>query len=129
MFDNYVLTDNSLKNVRKNDEIVGYELRTRITYYRGIPLSMIHDIQIEVDGEEVPRGDIRFTLDREQYFTLDEMTTVTSYKWEYGQEGIIFVARPGGLPEGEHKVKLTQVTRVAYIPVPFSGTRTKLLTV
>lgn len=129
MFDNYVLTDNSLKNVKKDGKTVGYEMRTRITYYRGIPLSMVHDIQVEVNDNPVPREQIRFSLDGEQYFTLDEMTTVTSYKWEYGQEGIIFVEQEGGLSEGEHKVKLTQVTRVAYIPVPFSGTQTKTMAV
>ncbi|MET3937668.1 hypothetical protein ABIC22_000480 [Paenibacillus sp. PvP094] len=129
MFDNYVLTDNSLKNVKKDGKTVGYEIRTRITYYRGIPLSMVHDIQVEVNDNPVPREQIRFSLDGEQYFTLDEMATVTSYKWEYGQEGIIFVEQEGGLSEGEHKVKLTQVTRVAYIPVPFSGTQTKTMAV
>lgn len=129
MFDNYVLTDNSLKNVKKDGKITGYEMRTRITYYRGIPLSMVHDIQVEVDGQAVPRENIRFSPDGEIYFTLEEMKTVTSYKWEYGQEGIVYVEQEGGLPEGEHAVKLTQVSRVAYIPVPFSGTRTKTMAV
>ncbi|WP_138493358.1 C-glycoside deglycosidase beta subunit domain-containing protein [Paenibacillus pinistramenti] len=129
MFDNYVLSDNSLKNVKKDGKTVGYEMRTRITYYRGIPLSMVHDILVEVDDQPVPRENIRFSLDGELYFTLDEMATVTFYKWEYGQEGIIFVEQEGGLSEGEHKVKLTQVTRVAYIPVPFSGTQTKTMAV
>ncbi|SET22518.1 DUF6379 domain-containing protein [Paenibacillus sp. NFR01] len=129
MFDNYVLSDNSLRNVKKDGVTTGFEMRTRITYYRGIPLSMVHDIQVEVNGVPVPREHIRFSLDGEQYFTLDEMTTVTFYKWEYGQEGLVYVEQEGGLPEGEHKVKLTQVTRVAYIPVPFSGTQTKTMTV
>lgn len=129
MFDNYVLSNNSLKNVKKDGQTTGYEMRTRITYYRGIPLSMVHDIQIEVDDKQVPREKIRFSLDGELYFTLDEMTTVTAYKWEYGQEAIIFVEQEGGLQEGQHKIKLTQVTRVAYIPVPFSGTQTKTMAV
>lgn len=129
MFDNYVLTDNSLENVKKDGEITGYKMRTRITYYRGIPLSMVHDIQVEVDGQEVPRESIRFSPDGEIYFTLEEMKTVTSYKWEYGQEGVVYVEQPGGLAPGEHKIKLTQVSRVAYIPVPFSGTQTKTLIV
>jgi hypothetical protein len=129
MFDNYILTDNSLRNVKRDGSTVGYEVRTHITYYRGIPLSMVHDIQVEVDDQPVPREQIRFSPDGEIYFTLDEMRTVTSYKWEYGKEGIVFVEQPGGLPEGQHKVKLTQATRVAYIPVPFAGTRTKSMAV
>lgn len=125
MFDNYVLSDKSLKNVEKDGEIIGYEMKTRITYYRGIPLSMVQDIQLKVDGVEVPREQLRFSLDGETYFTLDEMMTVTSYKWEYGEEGIVFVEQKGGLPKGSHEITLTQGTRVSYIPVPFFGTQTK----
>jgi len=43
------------------------------------------------------------------------------------QEGIIFVEQDGGLPEGKHEITLTQGVRVAYIPVPFFGTNTKVL--
>jgi Domain of unknown function (DUF6379) len=127
MFDNYVLSDGGFKNVEKDEKIIGYELRTRITYYRGIPLSMIEDIQLKVDGVEVAREKIRFSPDGETFFTLDEMWTVTSYKWEYGQEGVIFVVQDGGLPEGKHEITLTQGVRVSYIPVPFFGTNTKVL--
>jgi hypothetical protein len=127
MFDNYVLSDGGFKNVEKDEKIIGYELRTRITYYRGIPLSMIEDIQLKVDGVEVPREKIRFSPDGETFFTLNEMWTVTSYKWEYGQEGVIFVVHDGGLPEGKHEITLTQGVRVSYIPVPFFGTNTKVL--
>lgn len=127
MFDNYVLSDNGFKNVEKNGRFAGYELRTRIAYYRGIPLSMIHDIQLKVDGQDVPKEKIRFSPDGEMFFTLDEMETITTYKWEYGQEGIIFVEKDGGLSEGKHEITLSQAVRVSYIPFPFYGTDTKIL--
>lgn len=129
MFDNYVLRRKVLRNVKEDNKIVGYEMLTNITYYRSIPLSMIHDMQLVVDQVEVPREDIRFSPDGENFFTLDEMETVTSYKWEYGVEGIVRVIKDGGLTSGEHEVTLTQVSRVSYIPVPFSGTQTKIMEV
>lgn len=129
MFDNYVFTENSLKNVAKDGKVTGFGLETLITYYRGIPCSMIHDIQVSVDGTEVPREDIRFSPDGEDYFTLDELETVTTYKWEYGTPGYVYVEKEGGLAPGEHEVSLTTTIRVAYIPVPFSGTRTRKVTV
>lgn len=98
-------------------------MRTRITYYRGIPLSMIHDLEVELDGKMVPREDILFSADGEQYFTLAEMETVTTYKWEYGEEATVFVKKAGGLPAGEHTIKLIQTIRTEYIPVPFTGKR------
>ena len=126
MFDNYVFVEGSCKNVaNKEEKINGFELKTLITYYRGIPLSMVHDVKIAVDGVEIPRESIKFSPNNQDYFTLDEMETVSSYKWEYGEEATIFVEKEDGLSKGEHDVSLTTVIRVAYIPVPFDGKRTR----
>lgn len=126
MFDNYVFREGSCKNVSDKDgKVIGFEMKTLITYYRGIPLSMVHDVQVKVDGVEVPRENIRFSANGKDYFTLSEMETVTTYRWEYGEEATVFVEKEGGLSKGEHEVSLTTVSRVSYIPVPFSGTRTR----
>ena len=129
MFDRYIFSENSCRNVEKDGKIIGFSMKTRITYYRGIPLSMVHDIKVTVDGEETPRDSIRFSVDDEDWFTLDELTTVTTYKWEYGQEAVITVLRDGGLPRGEHEVTLETMVRTAYIPVPFGGSRTRTVTI
>lgn len=123
MFDNYVLSPNSIKNVERDGKVTGFQLKTLITYYRGIPLSMIHDIKIKVDGNDIERSKIRFSADGIDYFTLDEMETVTTYKWEYGQEATIFVEMEGGLAKGKHEVTLAEAIRISYIPVPFEGIR------
>ena len=52
MFDNYVYNENSLKNFQEDGLIKGFEMQTQITYYRGIPLSMVHDVIVEVDGKK-----------------------------------------------------------------------------
>lgn len=77
---------------------------TNITYYRGIPLSMINEIRVKTDGQEVPRENIRFSPDGQEYFTLDEMTTVTMIKWEYDTKATVLVMQDGGLAPGEHDV-------------------------
>ena len=41
MFDNNVFIENSCVNTEEAGQVTGYELQTHITYYRGIPLSMI----------------------------------------------------------------------------------------
>lgn len=126
MFDNYVFSEGSCKNVSDKDgKVIGFEMKTLITYYRGIPLSMVHDVKVAVDGADVPREKIKFSPNGEDYFTLSEMETVTTYRWEYGEEATVFVEMEGGLSKGEHEVSLTTVSRVSYILVPFSGTRTR----
>lgn len=125
MFDNYIFTENTFRNVEADGEICGFELKTLIPYYRGIPYSMIHDIRVQVDAKPIDREKIRFSADGQDWFTLGELETVTTYKWEYGQQGIIRVAEPGGLAPGKHRVGLTMVVRTAYIPVPIEGSRTR----
>ena len=63
MFDNNVFIEGSCKNVSENGSISGFELKTHITYYRGIPLSMVNDIGVEVDGTTIPREQIRCSVD------------------------------------------------------------------
>lgn len=123
MFDNNVFIEDTCVNVEEDGKITGYELQTNITYYRGIPMSMIEYIKVTVDGEEAPAEDIRISIDRVDWFTLKEAETVTTYKWEYGEPLYIRVLKDGGLSKGTHKVKLTVATRTAYIPVPLEGNK------
>lgn len=124
MFDNNVFKKDSLKNTVVEGETVGFELETFITYYRAIPLSMVDDIQVKVDGEQVARETITCSPNGQDWFTLDEMETVTTYKWEYDVPLKIRMAKEGGLSSGEHEVELTVITRTAYIPIPIKGVNT-----
>ena len=130
MFDGYIFIEGSLSNVELDGGVIGYEMRTRIPYYRGIPLSMVHDVEVEVDGAAVPREDIRFTADGgAHWWTLAEMETVTTFRWEYEDEATVRVLAPGGLTPGSHEVLLRVSARVAYIPVPFSGEMRRTVTI
>lgn len=123
MFDNNVFIDGTCRNTVEDGKVVGYQLATNITYYRGIPLSMVEFIKVAVDGVEAPVEDIRISVDEEDWFTLKEAETVTTYKWEYGEPLYIRVLKEGGLSAGSHKVTLTVATRTAYIPVPLVGVK------
>jgi hypothetical protein len=128
MFEPYVICDDGFENVIRDGEIIGYQLKTRIAYYRGVPLSMVDEIELKVDDVPVASEKIRFSVGEES-FTLKEMETVTATKWEFGQKATLFVAKPGGLSRGEHNVFLRQTTRVAYYPFPLEGRRTRTMTI
>lgn len=123
MFDNNVLISGTCKNFVEDGRTAGFEVQTNITYYRGIPLSMVEYIRVSDNGVEVPVEDIRISIDHIDWFSLKEAETVTSYKWEYGEPLYIRVLRDGGLSQGKHKIKLTVATRTAYIPAPLEGIR------
>lgn len=129
MFDNNVLIENSCKNVEEDGRTIGYEMQTLITYYRGIPLSMIEYVRVTADGVPEREENIRISLDQKDWFTLNEAETVTSYKWEYGSPLYIRVLKDGGLDRGAHQIRLTVATRTAYIPVPLEGSREETVTI
>ncbi len=129
MFDNNVFLTGTCKNVSEKGKVTGFEVQTNITYYRGIPLSMMEYVHLAVDGEPMPDEDIRVSLDQQDWFTQKEAETVTSYKWEYGDPLYVRVLKEGGLPKGEHKVKMTVAIRTAYIPVPLEGTKERTVTI
>jgi len=125
MFDTNVFIDGTCRNFYVEGEVKGFELQTNITYYRGIPLSMLEYVHVSLDGNMIPDESIIVSLDGEDWFTLKEAETVTTYKWEYGEPLYIRVLCDGGMSKGEHDVKLTVATRTAYIPVPLEGNCTR----
>ena len=129
MFDNNVFIDGTCRNVTENGAVTGFEMQTNITYYRGIPLSMIEYIRVAVDGRDIPVEDIRISVDQIDWFSLKEAETVTTYKWEYGEPLYVRVMQDGGLSAGTHKVKLTVATRTAYIPIPLEGIKEREVTI
>jgi hypothetical protein len=104
------------KNVEAEGKVIGFQFDTRIQYYRGVTLSIIRNIEVCVDGEEFKREDIRFTLEGDT-FTLDEMETVISYRWKFGQFATITVLKDGGLAKGKHHITSTQTIAPSYMPV------------
>lgn len=125
MFDRYVFVENSCKNIEKDNKTAGFELKTYINYYRGIPCSMIQDIQVKADGEEIPKDKILFSPDGIDFFTMEELPTVSGIRWEYDTPGIVRVMRDGGLSKGTHEVFLSVTLRIAYMPGPIIGERTR----
>lgn len=125
MFDNYVFTKDSCRNYEENGKVAGFEMKTLITYYRGIPLSMVYDIGVDVDSIPVPRERIRISLDEQEWFTLGEAETVTDYKWEYSEPLFVRVVNEGGLRPGEHDIRMKVVVWPAYYPAPAGGERTR----
>lgn len=129
MFDNNVFITGTCKNYSAEGRTVGFELQTNITYYRGIPMSMIEYIRVYDDDVELPNEDIRISVDQIDWFTMKEADTVTSYKWEYGEPLYIRVLKEEGLTPGKHKIRLVVATRTAYIPMPIQGIREEEVTI
>ncbi len=128
MFDNKVIIENSLRNLTADDGFEGFEVKARLPYYRGLGLSMVEDIAVSVDGEEVASDDVRFSA-RGKTWTLKEMETEYGDRWNFGEKAAVQVVRKGGLASGEHAISVAIRMRVSYLPFVPTTKDTKTLSV
>jgi|ERR1700756_784927 hypothetical protein len=112
----YMICDDGFRNVVENGRVIGFQLNMRLANYRGYILSQIEDIRISVDGESIPRDDIRFTIGGRTY-TLKQMEEVVDNRWELRQIATVTCLKPGGLKAGEHEVAAEEHIRASYIPM------------
>lgn len=117
MFEKYMILENDVENIVENGNVTGFQFGARLPYYRGIALSLVEDIGVSVDGEEVPKEKIKFSAHGNTY-SLKEMETATEDRWNMGEVAHIIVQKEGGLPKGSHKIYLMLNMRIAYLPFP-----------
>ncbi|MBO0451560.1 C-glycoside deglycosidase beta subunit domain-containing protein [Candidatus Enterococcus murrayae] len=126
MFEKYLVNPEGFHNVRENNQVIGYEVQLRIPYYRGLPMSCVEVIDLTVDGEKVDNEEMLITVKGET-FTFAELPTVINHRWEMVETITVFVKKPGGLAEGEHKVRAFVSLRISYLPFNNVGDDEKVL--
>jgi hypothetical protein len=126
MFDNKIIVPDSLEQLDESEGIEGFAVQARLPYYRGLGLSMVEDISVTVDGEKIPRDNVRFSV-RGRIWSLDEMETEYGDRWNFGEKARILVKKPGGLEKGEHEIQVGVRMRVSYLPFVPTTTDRKTL--
>jgi hypothetical protein len=117
MFDPYIIVDDSLRNVRDGDDVIGFAFEARCGYYRRLILSMVEDLAVTVDGVPQPRGAVRLTVAGRTY-SLDELSSEFTAAWEFGDPATVTVLSAGGLTVGSHEIGLAERLRISYLPGP-----------
>ena len=112
-----IYNPDGFKNITDAGKVTGFEFQFKAQYYRGITLSIVRDIKINIDGEDIPRENIRMKVNGET-FTLEEMRTVvdSDYRWEFGDYATVLVEKEGGLAVGSHHIKAVQIIAPSYMP-------------
>lgn len=132
MFDKYLICTDGLRNViSETGHVEGFEMKIRIPYYRGVPLSVIEEIKIAVGGgvdggaQIFGNDQIRFSV-ASGSFMMSEMSTVATKRWNFDEDATIKVYRPGGLVYFDQQIELWITIRAPY--GKFSGHDRKVLT-
>jgi sugar phosphate isomerase/epimerase len=111
------LSSKGFKNrLDKDGKVTGVEVYAKCFYYRGIPLCLVENVLVKIDGVVYDSSKISFEIDGE-IFTFVQMATVTQFYWNYGHFAKIIVDLPGGLDEDRtHEVTLKYNLRTYYLP-------------
>lgn len=126
MFDKYLICVDGFRNViTETGNVEGFEVKIRIPYYRGVPLSCVDEIVVKIHGQTFTNDDIRFTV-KSGSFLMSEMSTVSTRRWNLDEDATLRIRKPGGLTYYDTEVDLTIVIRAPY--GKFSGHDKKILT-
>lgn len=123
-----ILCEQGFKNVVNDGKAVGFQVRVLISYYRGIPFSLIGDYDVEVDGVHYGPDLISFSADGITFYELKELGGHIDDVWEFGVKAYLHIKKEGGLTRGMHTVKVTQRVDVPYLPFTTTNAQTKWLT-
>lgn len=116
------LRDGTLKNYYEAGKKTGYQFDVRLAYYRGHYLSVIDQLEVEMDGEKVPAEEIMFCVNGKK-FTISQLREAYYEFWGIKDPATIMVRKHDGLKEGTHHVKLTLMFRNPYLPQPGADDR------
>jgi Domain of unknown function (DUF6379) len=114
MFDNYLIREDSLRNVVKNGETVGFQLAVKIANYRGVFLSLHTGYHLVIDGIAYPRSVQSFEVNGQPPRSFDQIKSAVWEHWNFPDEAVLHVKAPGGLSAGSHEIKFQQCVIAAY---------------
>lgn len=120
MLEREVVQHRGFRNIEKNGEIIGFQVRVRQTSYRGAWLSQLRPHSVIVDGVEYGNDVSTWNISGIEY-TVDEMKNLSRIMWQLNDTATITVHKPGGLPQGEHEVQVIYGHIASYMPPRFDN--------
>ena len=110
-----VIQSVGFRNIEENGEIVGFQLKIRLPYYRGVYLSQIKPGHLIVDGESFGEDEIVWRVNGEDY-TYADMRQEMNVHWHPMEPATLLVKKPGGLAQGFHDLTYGCCYTHSYMP-------------
>ena len=93
----------------------GFEVQVLLNWYRSLPLSCVQTLELTVNGQAVPRAQIRFVINGRDR-SLDELQDLTDEDWFVQDRATLRVQRSPAVKAGEPlDVTLKLGSRIPYI--------------
>jgi hypothetical protein len=131
-YNEILICDKPIRNEVVNGAVTGYTFEIKYPSYRGCWLSCIEALDFFVDGEQLEPTSVYFRLNGKE-FTLEELPDLNREYWYVNRPAVIRIIRLGGIPAGEHQVRVYMKHRVPYTGyfgqyLTLDSDRTKTLT-
>jgi len=114
MYDSFLVRKDSLMNVVKDGETVGFKFAVQLANYRGIYLSLVNGFYVNMDGVEYDQDDITLEVNGKAPRTMAELSKACWEHWDLQDEAFVNVRKPGGLEKGVHHLGYLPSTMDAY---------------
>lgn len=110
-----VIQSIGFRNTIEDGKTIGFQLKVRLPYYRGIFLSQLRPGTLFVDGEKFEKEDIIWHVKGED-FTCEEMKIDFQTHWAVTETAILKIKKEGGLSQGYHDLKYGFCFTSSYMP-------------
>ena len=110
-----VIQSVGFRNIYEDGKAVGFQLKIRLPYYRGVFLSQIKPGSLTVDGETFSKEQIIWRVNGESY-TAEEMRRDWHTHWHPLEPAVLVVKKEGGLAQGYHDIQYGYCVTHSYMP-------------
>lgn len=112
-----VIQSVGFRNIVEDGKIIGFQLKIRLPYYRGVFLSQIKPGNLIVDGEVFTKEQVLWRIGGEDY-TAAQMRADWKTHWHPLEPATLIVKKEGGLSQGFHDLQYGFCCTHSYMP-PF----------
>jgi hypothetical protein len=103
------------RNAKIADNVIGFQVPIRLTYYRGVWASQLRAATVTVNDEVYANEQIFWTIDGNT-IEQSELAITTDVHWNSMNAAILTVRKEGGLAPGIYDVKVSYDFSSSYLP-------------
>ena len=111
-----IIKKDSFAGIYINGKKSGFEFDVQLAYYRGHYLSCIEQLEVWLDGEQMPEEAVSFELNGKEMPVCKLKWAVTEF-WSQAALARIRVLKKGGVAAGEHELELKLMLRIPYMQI------------
>ena len=111
-----IIKKKTFRSYYVNGKKSGFEFDVQLAYYRGQYLSCIEQLEVWLDGVQMPEEAITFDINGKEMPVHRIKWAVTEF-WSQVAPAEIRVIRPGGIEPGKHELELKLMLRIPYMQI------------